>query len=474
MHLSTTVIIGIFLGLFLLITYLVMLRKRYTFCRSRLKESLHRIAETNNFMSLFSENLGSLHGLDNSMNRTASYVADIIGAQSVCIFKLEDTHLHVAGVIGAFPLTATNQRYHHVKPRYIKDIIMKDKFELGEGVIGEVATKKSSIFIKDALNAVNIPNNGTVPIDSLMATPLIHEGQVTGVICAINNRRKSKTFANYQFNRFKFMASQVVLAQNFVHVYSNLAEQQRINQELVFARQLQASLLPRKFPSWGRYLVNSFSRSAKEVSGDFFDFLEIDDNRLLIVVGDACGKGVPACMIMAMTRSFIRSNAARFTTLKAMLNELNDNLFRDIEDERFITLACCLIDKRESTVEYARAGHTPMYMYIRDHIRELNPQGAALGMLPSELADFDTVSFEFTRNSSIFLFTDGINEQTNAEFEEYGIDRLKQSFDSNSKDGLSSQVVINNILKSVDDFVADPSIPQADDQTMVIIHNPAQ
>jgi len=473
MNFSTPVIIQITVALLLLALYAIITRNRFTFCRSRLKESLHRIAETNNFMSLFSENLGSLQGIDNSMNRTASYVADIIGAQSVCIFKLEETHLHVVGVIGAFPLTAASQRYRYAKPRYIKDLIMRNKFELGEGVIGEVASTKSSVFIKDAINDASIPNNGTVPIDSLMAIPLIHEGQVTGVICAINNRRKRKTFANYQFNRFKFMASQVVLAQNFVHVYSNLSEQQRINQELVFARQLQASLLPRSFPKWGKYLVNSFSRSAKEVSGDFFDFVEIDDDRLLIVVGDACGKGVPACMIMAMTRSFIRSNAARFTTLKHMLKELNDNLFRDIEDERFITLACCLIDKKESTVEYARAGHTPMYMYIRDHIRELNPQGAALGMLPSELAEFDTVSFEFTKDSSIFLFTDGINEQTNAQYDEYGIDRLKSSFETNSGRGLGSKEIINNILKSVDDFVEDPSIAQADDQTMVIIHNPA-
>lgn len=458
----------------LLFAYLIVSKRKLIYYRSRLRESLHRIAETNNFMSLFSENLNSLQGLDNSMNRTASYVADIIGAQSVCIFKLEEDYLIVSGVIGAFPLTAANQRYKHVKPRYMKDLVIKNKFKVSEVILGEVVLKKTSIFVKDALNDPTIPNNGIVPIDSLMATPLIHEGQVTGVICAINNRRNKKTFANYQFNRFKFMASQVVLAQNFIQVYSNLAEQQRISQELVFARQLQASLLPKSFPKWGKYLVNSFSRSAKEVSGDFFDFVEIDQNRLLIVVGDACGKGVPACMIMAMTRSFIRSNAARFSTLKDMLNELNDNLYRDIEDERFITLACCLIDKQESTVEYARAGHTPMYMYIREHIRELNPQGTALGMLPSEFAEFDTVSFEFTPNSSIFLFTDGINEQTNEHFEEFGIDRLKESFEESSKQKLNSKEIINNILLAVDNFVDNPSIQQADDQTMVIIQNPGQ
>ena len=462
----------LFAFILVLISFCVYRYKKYKFCNSRLKESLHRIAETNNFMSLFSENLGSLHGISNSMNRTASYVADIIGAQSVCILRVEGDYLCVSGVIGAFPLTATSQKYKYAKPRYIKDVLMRDRFRIDQSLLGRVAREKKSIFIKDAMNDDSIPNNGVVPIDSLMATPLIHEGKVTGVICAINNRRQSKTFTDYQYNRFRFMASQVVIAQNFVQVYSNLAEQQRINQELVFARQLQASLLPRSFPAWDNYIINSFTRSAKEVSGDFFDFVEIDENRLLIVVGDACGKGVPACMIMAMTRSFIRSNIARFTTLKDLLEELNYNLYNDIEDERFITLACCLIDKKESTVEYARAGHTPMFMFVRNHIREFNPHGVALGMLPSEFASFDTVSFEFTPGSSIFLFTDGINEQINAENEEFGINRLREAYELSAKKTDSSKSIINSILKSLDEFVGDETIPQADDQTMVIIRNP--
>jgi sigma-B regulation protein RsbU (phosphoserine phosphatase) len=468
----STFYLPIFFILLALSLALLYFYKRFRYCHSRLKEALHRIAETNNFMSLFSENLTSEHGLDNSMNKVASYVADIIGAQSICIFKLKDDELNIVASIGAFPLTTTNQHYKYVRPRYIKDFAVRDVFKVGEGLIGEVAETKESLFSKYALTDDNIPNNGIVPIDSLMAVPLIYEGNVTGVICAINNRRKNKTFSNYQFKRFKFMASQVVLAQNFVHAYSSLAEQQRINQELNFARQLQASLLPRSFPAWGDYIINSFTRSAKEVSGDFFDFVEVDSNRLLIVVGDACGKGVPACMIMAMTRAFIRSNVPRFTTLKDMLTELNTNLYNDIDDERFITLACCLIDKKESTVEYARAGHTPMFMFIRNHIREFNPKGVALGMLPTELVSVDTVSFEFTPGSSLFLFTDGINEQTDINDEEYGIERLRENYEIFSKQGLTSKSVIGKILTSIDDFTKDPNISQADDQTMVIIRSP--
>jgi sigma-B regulation protein RsbU (phosphoserine phosphatase) len=247
-----------------------------------------------------------------------------------------------------------------------------------------------------------------------------------------------------------------------------MKEQERLSQEIEFTRQLQASLLPDHFPAWDQFLVHSFTRSAKEVSGDFYDFVELDEDRLLIVIGDACGKGVPACMIMAMTRSFIRSHISRFTTLKNLLVELNDNLFRDVAEERFITLGCCLLDKKRSTVEYARAGHTEVVFYIHEHIRAIFPHGTALGLLPSELATIETFSFEFPPDMSILLFTDGITEAIDAEEEEYGDKKLEDVFKESCLAKNSPEQTIQNILDSVDAHTG-PIEHQADDQTIVII-----
>ena len=309
-----------------------------------------------------------------------------------------------------------------------------------------------------------------VPISSLMAVPLVDEGRVTGVMCAVNNRRSDLSFSQEQFGRFKFIAAQVVLAQNIIQIYSNLSEQQRINQELEFARSLQSSLLPKSFPVWGQFVVQAFTRASKEVSGDFYDFVQIDDDRLLVVIGDACGKGIPACMIMSMTRSFIRSNVERFVSLKDLLRELNENLFRDTGDERYITLACCLLDKKESTMEYARAGHTELLVYVRNHIRTINPEGSALGLLPSELSDFDTLCIGFSPDMSILLFTDGITEATSPKGEYYGVDRLKDTYRNSCVQSLPPEKAIDLIMDSVDAFSESPE-SQADDQTMVIIRH---
>lgn len=443
--------------------------------KDRIKDALHKKAEITNFLSLFSQNLKTLDQIDTSMNMTARYVADLVEAQSICIFALEGEYLKAVGVSGAFPPLHTAGQYVLTKPRYILESLKRDRIKLGEGVIGEIAAKRESLLLENPSDDPRFAGHDTViPIRTLMAVPLINEAAVTGVMCAANSRRQNAPFTAEQFSNFKFIASQVVLAQNIVQVYSTLSEQQRINQELEFARQLQYSLLPQSFPPWGDFEVHSFARSSKEVSGDFFDFVQIDDDRLLIVIGDACGKGIPACMIMAMTRSFIRSSAEHFTTLKNMLAELNANLFRDTDDERFITLACCVLDKKLSNIEYARAGHTELFIYVREHIRRIFPDGSALGLLPTELSTFDTFCTEFTPEMSILLFTDGISEQINERGEEYGNDRLMEVFKHSRLNKELPEDTIKTILDSLDEFTGSEDIPQLDDQTMVIIqHSPS-
>lgn len=453
---------------FLLLAYLFYSRRRFRLVRAKLNDALHKKAEISNFLSLFSRNLRALDEVEESMNMTAQYVADLVEAQSIGIFQAREGYLTVEGVSGAFPPMTASSDYVLTKPRYVLESVKRQKIKIGEGVVGEVARGREPLFLERAEDDPRISEyDSVVPIETLMASPMIHEGNLIGVICAVNNRRE-RPFTPEQFNRLKFITSQVVLAHNIVQVYSTLSEQQRINQELEFARQIQASLIPESFPSWEQFVVHSFTRSAKEVSGDFYDFVEIDEDRLLLVVGDASGKGVPACMIMGMTRTFIRSNAKRFTTLKKLLGDLNDYLFRDTAEERFITLGCCLLDKRRNTVEYARGGHTSLIMFSRNHIRKIFPNGSALGLLPSELSEFDTFCFQFHHDMSLFLYTDGITEALNDMGEEFGEENLCDSFVEACVNCESPDQVMERVLTSVDRFVGE-GVPQADDQTMVII-----
>ena len=466
---SFAILIGIIV---ILVVYCTHMRIRIMVLRNKLADSFHKRAETTRFMDIFAQNIRTTDEIENWMNTTARYVGDLVEAQSVCVFSLEGEYLRAVGVFGAFPPLSNRRAGDYVltKSKYVLETLKRDRFRLGEGFIGEIAEKREDVYLPDPSTDPRVSDfiNSVVPIHTLMAVPLVNEGQVSGVICAVNSKRMDRPFTTEQFGRFKFIASQVVLAQNIVQVYSNLSEQQRINQELAFARNLQLSLMPKKFPMWGRFIIHAFTRASKEVSGDFYDFVQIDDNRLLVVIGDACGKGIPACMIMSMTRSFIRSNIGHFTSLKDLLRELNENLYRDTVDERYITLGCCLINKKESTVEYARAGHTPLLLYLREHTRSINPDGAALGLLPGELSEFDTICTEITPQTTMLMFTDGINETTNEQDEFYGIPRLTEIYKGSCARGDSLEGTIDTIMKSVDKF-SEVHKEQEDDQTMVLI-----
>ncbi|HBC88084.1 MAG TPA: hypothetical protein DCZ94_14130 [Lentisphaeria bacterium] len=453
--------------------YIFHLRFKNFNLRRLLDDTLHKKAEIGNFLSIFSKNLKTVEEIEDSMNMTARYVADLVGASSLCIFTLEeDGFLKAAGIAGAFPPLHKSTEYVLTKPRFILESLRREKIKVGDGIIGEIAQNRESLLLEDAAEDPRIAATGAViPIETLMAVPMVKEGKLIGVVCAVNNREDGKPFSPEQFSSLKFMAGQVELAYNIVKVYSTLSKQQRINQELEFAKQLQHSLLPKEFPEWGQFSVHAFSKSAKEVSGDFYDFVEIDKDRLLVIIGDACGKGIPACLLMFMARSFIRANIERYTTLNELMQDLNNNLYRDTSAERFITIACCVLNRKENTIEYVRAGHTELLIFVPSHhhsLRKIFTQGTALGLMPGDMVDeFETFTFSFQKDLSILLYTDGITEALNKNDEEFGMDRLRDNFMASCETRSSPQETIEKMLRSVDMFVEET--PQSDDETLVVI-----
>ncbi len=452
----------------LAIVYVLFYENKCRQLRGKLVDALHKKAEIGNFINSFSKTLRTESEIDNSMKATAQYVADLIGASSVCVFALEDDFLVASGVAGAFPPLHSTSEYVFTKPRYILESLKHEKIPVGKGLIGEVARKGEALLIEDASGDPRFASS-PIQVDTFMAVPMVAEGQVAGVVCAVNNSHTGKNFTPEQFSAFKFMAGQVMMAHSIVKVYSNLSRQQRIAQELDFARQLQASLIPGSAPRNDDYEIYAFTRSAKEVGGDFYDFVQIDKDRLLVVIGDACGKGIPACMLMSMSRSFIRASVERFTTLHELMKGLNNDLFRDTGEDSFVTLACCLIDSKAKSVEYARAGHTEMLVARQGHpVRKIYPEGAACGIMPSEIAgSYDMLSFSFLHDMSILLFSDGITEALDENGNEFGLEALVGIFDDTTRRSTNSREIVDRIIREVDEFAGD--VPQTDDQTIVVI-----
>ncbi len=434
-----------------------------------LDEANERRREITNFLNRFSTGLQEEDGVEGAMHGAARHVAEQTDAEAVAIYDFSGDELRAAGVCGAYPLIHSSNRLVFTRQHHLFETLRREKIRAGHGFLGELLVNRQPELVKDASadpRFTEYPESAH--FGSVMATPLLHDGVLVGVVCAVNNRRHpGAPFSAAQFERLQLLSGQVLMVRNLVHVYSEISRRDRIDQELEFARHLQLSLLPPSFPAWDQFSVTAYTRSCKEVNGDFYDFVGIDENRLLIIIGDASGKGIPACMLTAMTRSFARSLADNFTTLGDFLKEVNAKLHRDTEADRFITLGCCLLDRKNSLIEFGRAGHTDLISFVHGHIRITSPDGTALGILPEEFAEFDTICTAFEPGTSLMMFSDGLSEALNKDAEEFGMERLVSFFEESCKIGGSPQQVIDRVINSVKTFEAE----QNDDQTIVLIRH---
>lgn len=418
-----------------------------------------------NFLNRFVHSVSTVDNIDNAIISLARYISDAVHARSLCLCLTDSemVTLNVKATIGPFPSIADFDK----TVEYTEDELKYRRFPVGKGFLGKIAEAKKPVLITSKNSAWLANANESAKICSVMAVPVVLEREIKGLICAVNFD-EGLTFTNADLDLLVSVSGHTTLARNMIETYDHMGEQQRIHQELEFARTMQSSLMPTStLDGVTDFEIFAHNKPAMEVSGDFYDFIRIDENRHLMVVGDASGKGVPACMIMTMTRSILRSLCSRFTSLEEILLELNDNIFKDTEPSRFMTMAFALLDEKTGTLECARAGHTELL--IRNNkqntVLPVMPEGPAIGLLPNDLGiTFETFSLQFEEGYSLLFFTDGITEALNEVEEEYGLKRLLDIWGDCDLCGID---VVNAILNDVEDFSGD--MPQLDDQTLMVI-----
>ncbi|MBT3375610.1 MAG: SpoIIE family protein phosphatase [Lentisphaerae bacterium] len=446
---------------------------RYRELEAELLRTRRQRSEVIDFLNHFSRSVATVAEIDHAMQLVAHYLADVLGAESLGIYTVDpnpadadEKRLRGAAVAGMFPLFHGESEIVLAKVKYRLEHLKHEFVTFGDGILGRVAATDSSVLVRDAAT-YGVPEEIPPRVHTLMAVPMRVENQLHGVVCAVNCREEARVFEEEDLQMLETLSYQAALASNLVNVYSERSKQERILQELHFGREIQRSLLPAQVPEWGSYDFTAFGKPALEVAGDYYDFVEIDENRLMIVVADATGKGVPACMLMAMCRSFVRSLVERYAGLEHFLKELNLRLFRGTDAANFLTMGLVVIDKKTHVCEYGCAGHPPLLIRTAlDKTLEIKPEGPALGLLPNEFGvHFDTLTFLFNPGTSLLLFTDGITEALNRDGTEFGQERLKAIWDASAT--AAPEEMSQNIVDGVKDFVGDT--PQSDDQTMVIV-----
>jgi serine phosphatase RsbU (regulator of sigma subunit) len=201
-------------------------------------------------------------------------------------------------------------------------------------------------------------------------------------------------------------------------------ERERIEQELRVARLIQQTLLPKSAPDLEDYQIAAYYQPAREVGGDFYDFFELGDGRLGLVVGDASDKGMPAALVMASTRSVLRTVAQRVGIVPGeVLAEANEILYPDIPPNMFVTCFYAILDPESGRLLYANAGHDLPYLRRESGADELRARGMPLGLMPS--MSYEEKEIVLKGGEAAFFYTDGLVEAHNPQGEMFGFPRLR-------------------------------------------------
>jgi serine phosphatase RsbU (regulator of sigma subunit)/predicted ester cyclase len=204
-----------------------------------------------------------------------------------------------------------------------------------------------------------------------------------------------------------------------------IRERERVEQELRVARSIQQASLPKEVPELEGWQIAPYYQPAREVGGDFYDFFELEEGRLGIVVGDATGKGVPAALVMASARSMLRAVAQALGTFSPgdVLSRVNDALVTDIPPNMFVTCFYGVLDPNSAILSYANAGHDLPYWRHGGDAEELRARGMPLGLMPGMgYEEYETV---LEAGESVLFYSDGLVEAHDPKGEMFGFPRLR-------------------------------------------------
>jgi sigma-B regulation protein RsbU (phosphoserine phosphatase) len=308
-----------------------------------------------------------------------------------------------------------------------------------------------------------IANGITSPLRMLtQATRRLAEGDLDVKIPAIRRTDEVGQLAS------SFATMRESLQRYIRDLTQTTAAKERIESELKIAHDIQMGILPRLFPPFPERSdmdIYATLRPAREVGGDLYDFFFMDEDHLCFTVGDVSGKGVPAALLMAVTKILIKSKATQGLSADAILSRVNEDLSLDNPSMMFVTLFLGILNVRTGEVVYCNGGHPPPYI-LRD-AGEITPLATTGGMALGVMGDFQyrcaTVTLQ--KNDTLFLYSDGVTEANDARFELFGDQRLAGALAGLHHQSLKT--IIDGVMVIIEAFAQNE--PQADDITMLVV-----
>jgi serine phosphatase RsbU (regulator of sigma subunit)/signal transduction protein with GAF and PtsI domain len=307
---------------------------------------------------------------------------------------------------------------------------------------------------------------------SVRILPLVIRGDMVGLM-SVNYAEPVHRVTLHPMNILAGIAGQAAIAVENDRLLREAAEQERMRQELEVARHIQSSFLPESYPSLPGWELATIWRSAREVAGDFYDFVPlhaagggsgVKEGRIGVVVADVADKGVPAALFMALSRTLVRTMAIAGRSPAPTARQANNLILADARSDLFVTLLYAILEPNSGEITYVNAGHMPPMVVRADDgsVEEPRTHGMAMGVLRD--IEYEDQDVHLEPGDLLLLYTDGIVEASGGGRQMFGRERLREVASKNRAE--SAAGLAECISGAVDAFVGDA--PQFDDLTLVV------
>jgi len=344
------------------------------------------------------------------------------------------------------------------------DYVGKGAVRRTSSAVDDEALRGGCVYIEDAREdpRVQYPDDfRRQGIVSMLTAGMIYRGQPVGVIRVYTRQRRR--FRKAQRDLLRAVAYQAATAIVHAQLVTERLRNAETQRQLALAGALQERMIRIPPPRHPRVETALAFHSTFALAGDFCDFFTLCDDRLVAVVGDVAGKGIPASLLMSYVRGALRAAADGCLSPGQLLTQLNRHLYRETLAREFVTLLMVAIDAPARTLTYANAGHEPLLLLRDGEVTASEEADLVLGIAPDEVYHEHTLALR--PNDLLLLYTDGANEARNFADEEFSRARLWESL--RTYGGLAPQQVLNNIVWDIRRFVG--LAEQSDDLTLVAL-----
>ena len=313
-----------------------------------------------------------------------------------------------------------------------------------EGIVGQCATRNNTRMVRDVSKDPDfdqsVDESTGFHTRSILCAPLHVQDTRIGAIELINKKDGDGLFSQPDLLMLKTLASAAALAIRNARMAENLVEQERVSREMELAIEMQRSLLPAARPA--PFPVCGINLPAYEVSGDFYDFFELDDGRICFGLGDVSGKGMDAALLMSKTASLFRCLGKTQHQPAALLATINRELCETAIHGMFVTMVCGILDPATGEIILANAGHEPPLLHGTDGaFRALSASAPPLGIQPLAVGE-NGIADEVFRlaGGTLYIFSDGVTEGTLANGRQLEVDGLKDMITSHTGDPAMTRI----------------------------------